>query len=482
MVLPTPLASSRGRPSLPPVTSHSPEQQPARDAEQARAELEEPWQRAFDWIESELGGRIVAFDRQTRWRPAFFLELERGGETLPLYLRGERGALDHGVYPLEHESRVLQVLEAQGLPVPHVYGFHRGPDAILMDRMPGRANLATADSEEEGRAVLDHYMDLLADLHSLDPQCFEEIGIERPRGAQALGLCDLDRWEQSYRKGKEQPEPLIEFVTGWLKRNVPTEREEVSCLVVDSGQFLFEQGRVTSLLDVELATLGDPAADLAGMRGRDLAEPLGDLPRAFERYFEKRGARIPKEIIDYHTVRFNLATPYTTAPLIADPPPEIDLCVYLGWNWVWSRACIEIMADSRGLELEKPHLPDAIQSPFSRSHEFVVDRLRDLREGKEDSLRYEIDKLYRSARYLQRAEGLGAALAADEAAEIDALLGRATTPQDREAELEAFVLEHGADREAELMQLFSRRCLRQEAIMGPTLRELSDVRTQLIPR
>jgi aminoglycoside phosphotransferase (APT) family kinase protein len=241
---------------------------------QSRSDLDASWQRAFDWIERELGARIVSFERQARWRPAFFLELEREGEggargeTLSIYLRGERGELDHGVYPLEHESRVLQVLESEGLPVPHVYGFCPDPQAIVMDKSPGRANLATATDEAERVSVLSHYMDLLADLHAIDPKRFEEIGVERPRGAQALGFGDFDRWEKSYRDAKLRPEPIIEFVTGWLRRNVPQDREEVACLAVDSGQFLFEDGRVTAMLDLELACLGDPAADLAGMRGR----------------------------------------------------------------------------------------------------------------------------------------------------------------------------------------------------------------------
>ena len=69
---------------------------------------------------------------------------------------------------------------------------------------------------------------------------------------------------------------------------------------------------------------------------------------------------------------------------------------------------------------------------------------------------------------------------AEEAAEIDALLGRVTKPQDREAELEAFVIEHGAAKEEELLQFFQKRCLRQEALYAPVARELADVKTQLL--
>jgi hypothetical protein len=56
-----------------------------------------------------------------------------------------------------------------------------------------------------------------------------------------------------------------------------------------------------------------------------------------------------------------------------------------------------------------------------------------------------------------------------------------TPPQDREAELERFAIEQGASREAELLALFYRRCLRQEALLQPVLRELEGARVQLIP-
>jgi len=48
----------------------------------------EPWSRLFAWIESELGGCVVDYERQERWRPAFFVDFEREGESLPLYMDG----------------------------------------------------------------------------------------------------------------------------------------------------------------------------------------------------------------------------------------------------------------------------------------------------------------------------------------------------------------------------------------------------------
>ena len=295
-----------------------------------------PWQQAFDWIEETVGGRIRHFERQARWRPAFFLDVEREGETLPIYVRGARTEVPDNDSVLKFEHDIMVQLAKDGVPLPHIYGFCPQPAAIVMERSPGRENLGTADSREEAENVLDEYMEILARIHTLDTAPYEAMGMERREDAEALGLADLPKWEATFRRSKSRPEPAIEFVLAWLKRNVPQGRTRSAFLCGDSGQFLFEKGHLTTLIDLELALLGDPAADLGGMMGRDLSEPLGDLNRGFERYFEFSGERIPRSVIEYHAIRFNLNTSLATAPLVATPPPGIDLVQYLGWYWVWT--------------------------------------------------------------------------------------------------------------------------------------------------
>ena len=65
---------------------------------------------------------------------------------------------------------MLLLLEREGIPVPHVHGFCRDPEGILMDRAPGRANLASAASDDERRSAA-HYIELLARMHAHPPAC-----------------------------------------------------------------------------------------------------------------------------------------------------------------------------------------------------------------------------------------------------------------------------------------------------------------------
>lgn len=438
----------------------------------------EPWGSAFDWIEEQLGGRITRYERQPRWRPAFYLDLERDGETIPLYVRGARTEISTSDVTLHYEMRVLQQLEADGIPVPHVYGYIPDPAAIVMERSPGRGNLATAESEAERKAVLDQYIEILARTHSLDTAPYAALGMDTPSGSHELGLCDLPRWEATYRKSKSRPEPIIEYLLGWLKRNIPEGRSQVTFLSADAGQFVFENSRLTALVDLELACLGDPAADLGGMRGRDLSEPLGDLPRAFERYFELRGETIPTSVIDYHTVRFNLYTPMAIAPVIAHATPDVDLVQYLGWYWVWSRACLEVIAHGMGLELDTVTLPEPNLSRFSLAHDNVTQRLKRAGSGT-DFAAYEIDAAYRCAEYLRRAERFGGEFEQNDLEEISALLGRSFTDwNEADAALEDFIENAAPEHDAALLKLLHRRTLRHEALLQPVLRELENASIQ----
>ena len=420
------------------------------------------WRHAFAWIERTLGGRIVRAERQPRWRPAWFLDLERDGAIVPLYFRGDRGQADHGVYALEHEWRVLGVLEAHGIPVPHVHAFCPDPRGIVMDRAAGRANLATAASEDERRAVLDHYLELLARMHAIDVAAFEAIGLARPATAEQLGLLDFDVWERAYRKRKQRAEPAIVYLIRWIRRSVPRDRTRVSFVCADAGQFLFDAGRVTAVIDLELATLGDPAADLGGLRGRDLSEPLGDLARGLRTYERCAGAPVDRDAVDFHTVRFNAVTPMALAHLVGAPEPGTDFVQFRAWYEVWTRTALEVIGARLGLALDPPPATRADAAP--RDASFAG---------------YESDAAERLAIWRERKASLGPALDAATVDDAGRLLGRSfASRDDADAALEARAAQATPSDDAALVALLHRRALRDESLLAPVLRELAGARIQ----
>jgi aminoglycoside phosphotransferase (APT) family kinase protein len=431
------------------------------------------WGATFREIEAMVGGRLVAAERQERWRPAWFCELDRDGERVRVYYRGDRGVQSDGVATLRREMEVLLSLAANGIPVSHVYGFCETIPGILMETSPGRANLATAESEEERRAVLDEYLDILADIHRLDPAIFEKLGFPRPRTPEEIALGDLPRWEAIYRRGKNQPEPGIELTLRWLRENVPDGRERVACLVGDAGQFLFDRGRVTAVLDVELAALGDPVCDLGGLVSRDLSEPLGDLSRGIARYRERTGESFERRDVLYQSVRFCIFTPMSVCFLCAQPPPGLNLAQYQSWNLVYERIPLQLIAELEGIEIEAPELPE----PRDHRHTPVLDALVDLL-GADD---YRFDTARRVAEYAREIDRRGARLEEQDFEEAAMLLGSQPADwRDADAQLEARALEAGPGERAGLLRFLVRRGLRQEALLGPALRELEGARAQSI--
>jgi aminoglycoside phosphotransferase (APT) family kinase protein len=451
-----------------------------------RTTLSPEWGRAFDWVETHVG-RIVGAEAQARWRPCFYLDVERGdvegaGETLPLYFRGDRGEADHGVYPLEHEMRVLQLLEAQGLPVPHVYGFCSDPRGIVMERCPGRANLATAESDTEREDVLDQYVEFLARMHAIPLDELGSLGLEVPTTVEALGLGDFVPWERQYRSFKVRPEPLIEFVIRWIHANIPQGRERACLVHGDAGQFIFQEGRMTAVLDLELAYLGDPAADFAGMLCRDLSEPLGDLRRAVATYERCTGSPMDVRAIYFHTIRFGLCTPMVTAHLAAQPPAGLNWPQYLGWYLVYGRLPIELIAHLEDIELEPPQLPEAQLTRHAPASAWLAGALAAARDtAGEGALHYEVDTALRAAQYLERVDQFGAELEAQSLDDAAKLLGhRPATWVESDAALEALVLEASPGRTPDIVRVLHRHVLRQEFLLGPALREIEGAHVQLL--
>lgn len=456
------------------------------DEFEAREDLTPEWQRAFGWVESELGGRVSNLRRQGRWRPAYFFDLERpGGERLELYFRGDRGHAEGERVEsvLDHEANIYRVQEAAGLPVPHVHGLCPDPKGIVMDRLPGDFNLASVPDPERKAAILDHYIELLVQMHAIDARLFEAVGLVRSEGGRSLALGDFDQWVEQYRKAKRRPEPMLEFAIGWVYRNIPSGRSEITFVQADSGQFLFEGDRVTALLDMETGYLGDPLADLGGLLCRDLGEPLGELAPALRRYAELSGREVDLDVVRFHGLRFNLCTPMVMAHFVAGAQPEVDYAMYQAWFIVWARAALAGMAEI--LRIELPEIPsyEIPESARAPAYASLVRQLGDLKSEAEgdEGRSYELDRPLRLALALERADALGPAFDRIERDELGAILGHPVEDLiEANAELERVVKGAGPERDEELLLYFYRRMLREHELHRPALFEYVDRTLQRI--
>lgn len=307
-------------------------------------------------VEELTDAKVVKLERQLRWRPAWFLELQKAnGEMVKVHVRGDRES-DVMPFPeLRREADILQVLEQQGIAVPHVYGMCDDPVAIVMETVPGTRDVATAASDEERRSIARQYIDAIAAMHNAPLQPFADRGIEVPEGPEAIALAGLHAYLPLYEKHKAQPDPLIEFAMRWLRSNIPMHRTKASFIAFDAGQFLFENGKITALYDFEFAMIGDPLTDLATMAMRQSVEPMGDDIGTLCQYY----AEVTGEPLDVKAMRFHHALFATVACMQfvgsnTNPQPGDPHDVYVDWDIALRRSLINVLAENIGIDIPSP--------------------------------------------------------------------------------------------------------------------------------
>jgi aminoglycoside phosphotransferase (APT) family kinase protein len=200
------------------------------------------------WIETNIGP-VVSIERQQRWRAAWYVSVGGGDGDSELYVRGNRAMVGDGM-SVTMEAEILSALNGAGVRVPKIYGYIAEVDAIVMNALPGQANLENAVDDAERTSVMRDYMETLAKVHAIPKSTFASLGFEVPQNAEDVALAYFYRFEKMYRKTKRRPEPVIEFVVRWVRRSFPRQRAEAHFVLGDPGQFMFKDGKITGVLDI----------------------------------------------------------------------------------------------------------------------------------------------------------------------------------------------------------------------------------------
>jgi aminoglycoside phosphotransferase (APT) family kinase protein len=427
------------------------------------------------WVERTLGGRVLRAERQgerrSGGRPAWFLELARGGETLACYARMDRGAeqLISREFTLEREHRVLRALNEAGARVPRVYGFCADPAGILMERVAGEFDYTRFAPGPARDALDDDFLRELVRIHALDPERFVAAGIEAPANAEDCALHDLALWERAYRRALRRPVPIVELATRWLRRNAPPAPARLSLVQGDTGpgQFLFVGSSVSAIIDWEFAHLGDPILDLAQIRTRDFYNPGIDLARWLARYAELSGAPVDRRKLAYYTVKSMLITPLALAGVVQNMHPRTDHAEWYAQDVCYKRATAEALVEALGVAVAAPELPPARETERAPIFALLEENLQSEHRpaAADDFARYRLDLALRLATHLRNADACGAALEAAEREELGALLGaRPATLAEGDAALVRFIASDDDASDACLASYLYRRAVREEAL------------------
>ena len=204
------------------------------------------------------------------------------------------GVLLPSAHAIDREYRVQSALADTAVPVPRMRLYCKdagiiGTEFYVMDYVEGRvfAEAWLPDApKEKRRAMFLGMAETLAALHNLDYQA---------RGLADFGKTgdyygrQIGRWTKQWDMSKTAPNADIDRLIPWLTSNVPASvKTSINHGDFRIGNLMYDlqSGRVVAVLDWELATLGDPLADVAysalawrlatdeymGVRDKDLAE------------------------------------------------------------------------------------------------------------------------------------------------------------------------------------------------------------------
>jgi aminoglycoside phosphotransferase (APT) family kinase protein len=188
--------------------------------------------------------------------------------------RPPRGVFLPTAHDVLREYRVMSGLQSSGVRVPHTVLACDDPSIIgapfyLMDRVEGeviREEMPAAlDTPEERRRISEELIDALAELHAVDFTAQGLEGLGRPQGYLER---QLRRWHGQLELTLARTRPLSGMVEthDWLRAHLPESGQPA----IVHGDYKLDivicaarpPARVLAILDWEMATLGDPLADL----------------------------------------------------------------------------------------------------------------------------------------------------------------------------------------------------------------------------
>lgn len=437
------------------------------------------WEQIFPWMEQRLGGRIIRRERQGResgGRFAWFVDLDVNGREVKTYVRGTRDdSFSYTrIYSTKREAQILEILHGEGVPVPEVLAFHDDPQAAVLAHVEGRDNFNLVTDDAERESILEHFLELLAQLHSVDVRLFEKAGIRAPETAEEVALNDLDVWQSTYEAGVREPVPLMTFTCQWLRRNVPQKKVEPVLCQGDTGpgNLLFHEGKVSALVDFELAHLSDPMTDIACVRSRDLYTPLGRFPERLARYSELSGRAIDFDTLYFYNVKTQALVPMALAPVMENLHAKTEHAEWIAQYVFYLRTTAQALAEATGIELPEVDLPPARPTRFSSYFDMLIENLEEEQSPAiEDAfLKNRMWFASRLARHLRHADRLGPAFEEQELDEMGELLGkRPADVREGHRQVDALVRTAGPEKDEVLIQYFYRHARREEMLMEGAL-------------
>ncbi len=227
-------------------------------------------------------------------------------ERCVMLLKAEAGQLETTLAP---EFGTIEALGDSDVPLARALwcdegGTWLGQGFFVTAFVPGTASMRPLRIEGGDPALRNVALELAraaARLHRFD---WQSAGLTclPPVERSDVALAQLDLWEEQFRRQRLEPHPALAWAFEWLRQHAPT-AARISIVHGDLrfGNLLYENDRLTALLDWEMTHLGDPLEDL-GWVYRSLWSPERSLPfdEFLAAYEAERGVTVDLEHLGWY--------------------------------------------------------------------------------------------------------------------------------------------------------------------------------------
>ena len=266
-------------------------------------------------------------------------------ETLPLIIRGDPEEGPQGFMDRSLEYRVIEAAHAEGVLAPKPYFL--GDDSLgmpffIMERIEGetlpRRLFRDAQYEQARKVVAAELGAILARIHRVRVEKYQLEILPSPQGGNSAAEEEIARYVEKYETMAREPHPVFELAFRWLRQHLPEERERVFVHGdYRMGNIMFGPEGVRSILDWELAHIGDPMEDLGWICVRSWRFNNDHLPvggvgtrTVFQRAYEEAGGYpLDQERLKFWEIfgnlRWGVICLNMTQPYLDGQNPSVEL-------------------------------------------------------------------------------------------------------------------------------------------------------------
>jgi aminoglycoside phosphotransferase (APT) family kinase protein len=237
------------------------------------------------------------------------------GDAEMVLRRPPRPPLPPSAHDVLREARLLRALQDTTARVPTVLAVCEDSDTIgspfyVMEKIEGDVIVTSIppalDTPAERRRISEELIDALVEIHAVDWRAAGLDGFGKPTGYLER---QLRRFGGLWELNKTREIPSVERVGGWLAENMP---ESGPATIVHGdfrlGNTIFASdppAHLAAVLDWEMATIGDPLADLGYlcMMWTESGDPQGGMREALGGVTRREGFPTREELIGSYEQR-----------------------------------------------------------------------------------------------------------------------------------------------------------------------------------